>query len=155
MNTVVVSRHKTFIEHLRNIGLIDDNTKIITHVEDIEDIRGKHVIGMLPLHLAAVTERITFVPLNLSLEQRERENKTGKELPLSEIEAAAGEPSIYFVEDAITNESREVKLNGIKHDMLWLIRQLGNFLIHDEKYYREYMSNYDWVMGYETDSKGE
>ena len=97
MRTVVVSRHETFIQHLRNIGLVNDDTEIVSHVYNEDQIKGAHVIGMLPLHLAALTAKITFVPLNLTLEQREREKNTGEEIPIEEIEAAAGEPKSYSV----------------------------------------------------------
>lgn len=45
-----------------------------------DDIRGKDVYGILPLHLAALANSITTVTLNLPLEM------CGKELSLSDVE---------------------------------------------------------------------
>ena len=113
MRTIVVSRHETFIQHLRNIGLVDDDTEIISHVYNEDQIKEAHVIGMLPLHLAALTEKITFVPLNLTFEQRQHEKNTGQELSIEEIESAAGEPKTYFV-----NEIDEEQINNFDEEVI-------------------------------------
>src|SRR3990172_2496607 len=89
--TVVVTRHPSLIVFLKTKGMIPANTKIISHVNAPEEIRGKHVIGVLPLHWAAVAERVTEVPLDLPPEAR------GRELSIEEIERFAWTPRTYKV----------------------------------------------------------
>jgi len=50
---IVVTRHLALVEYLREQGLIDEDTDVVAHVTDPEQIRGLHVIGPVPLHLAA------------------------------------------------------------------------------------------------------
>ena len=96
MKTVVVSRHESFVRYLQEIGLVDEEIRITPHVR-AEDVRGAHVIGILPPHLAEEAALMTVVPLDLTLEQRERERTTGEDLSIEEIRAAAGEPRHYRV----------------------------------------------------------
>lgn len=88
--TVVVTRHPALVEYLREIGVIASECDVISHAT-AEDVRGKHVIGVLPNHLACEAESLTEVPLALSPEQR------GKELSLEEIRAAAAPAVTYNV----------------------------------------------------------
>ena len=98
MKTIVVSRHESFVEYLEEQGLIPEDAEVIDHVFDPQSIQGKHVVGMLPFNLAAEAQAITFVALDLSLEQRKREKETGEELSLEEIRQIAGPPQHYKVE---------------------------------------------------------
>lgn len=91
LETVVVTRHPSLIAHLRSKGMIPANTKIISHINAPEEIRGKHVIGVVPLHWAALAERVTEVPLDLPAEAR------GRELSIEEIERFARTPRTYKV----------------------------------------------------------
>lgn len=87
---IIVTRHPALVEYLREIGLIPDGALVIAHATP-DDVRGQHVIGVLPLSLAALAECVTEVPLALGLEHR------GRELSLDEVRAMAGEPRTYRV----------------------------------------------------------
>ena len=93
MKTVIVTRHLAFIAHLQEIGLAPDDAEIITHATP-EAVRGAHVIGMLPLHLAAEAAQVTTVPLNVPTELR------GQELTIEQVREFAGEPESFVVHRA-------------------------------------------------------
>lgn len=76
---IVVTRHDALVEFLNWIGLCARERK--AHVAK-EDVLGKHVIGVLPLHLASKAASVTEVVLELTQDQR------GKELTFEEVEAA-------------------------------------------------------------------
>jgi putative CRISPR-associated protein (TIGR02620 family) len=90
MNKVVVTRHPALVDYLVELGLITKDTEILTHVTR-EDIAGKDVIGVLPLHLAAAAWSVTEVPLDIPAELR------GKELDLEDLRQYAGKPVTYHV----------------------------------------------------------
>ena len=90
--TVVVTRHPALVDLLRERGIIDGTEVIIEHA-DPEQVRDKHVIGVLPLSLAALTASVTEVPLSLTPEDR------GKELDLERLRQIAGEPRTYVVRE--------------------------------------------------------
>lgn len=62
--TVIVTRHAAFVEYLREIGAVPRDAFVIPHVTP-ERIRGRHVAGSLPLHLAALAASVIHVPLGL------------------------------------------------------------------------------------------
>lgn len=76
--TVVVTRHKALVEFLRNSGKINATDSVIEHATEA-DIDGKHVIGVLPLSLAAKALSVTEATLSLPIELR------GKELSLEDV----------------------------------------------------------------------
>lgn len=90
MEQVVVTRHPALVTYLLNNGYIDKNAKHISHAS-IDDIRGKHVFGVLPLWLACHTAKMTEVQLRLPLDKR------GIELSLKEIEFFAVKPHTYII----------------------------------------------------------
>ena len=69
IRTVVVSRHPGTIIALQEMGLIDDDATVISHVTETGQIAGAHVIGNLPAKLAAhatlVTSLVSRVPAEL------------------------------------------------------------------------------------------
>lgn len=81
---IVVTRHPALVEYLKEMEIIDGNERVITHATE-DDVRGKDVIGVLPLSLASVANSVTEVTLNLTPEMR------GKELSLEEVRSIAGE----------------------------------------------------------------
>lgn len=87
---IVVTRHQALVDYLVEIGLISHDTPVLSHVS-ADDVRGRHVIGVLPLHLAALADRVTEVPLALTPADR------GKELALERIREIAGTPTTYVV----------------------------------------------------------
>ena len=90
-NVVVVTRHAALVEYLRELELVGEDCKVISHATP-EEIEGKHVIGVLPIALAALAEKVTVVPLNLPAELR------GVELGIEEVRAHAGAPETFRVE---------------------------------------------------------
>ena len=93
-NTIVVTRHPALVQYAREIGLVDATTPVVAHVVSPEDIRGKHVVGVLPLHLASLAARVTEIPLQLDSADR------GVELDIARIREIAEAPRSYVVLDA-------------------------------------------------------
>jgi len=73
--TVIVTRHPALVELLAERGI---NGRVLQHAS-AEDVQGKHVIGVLPLHLAALADRVTVPVLELRPEDR------GRELSLKDV----------------------------------------------------------------------
>ena len=90
MEKIIVTRHPALVEYLKEMEIIDGNERMRTHATE-EDVRGKDVIGVLPLSLASVANRVTEVTLNLTPEMR------GRELSLDEIRSVAGDVTTYTV----------------------------------------------------------
>lgn len=59
MNTVIATRHAGAVEWLRRQGITGD---VISHAT-VDDVRGRHVVGALPLHLAAEAASITTIDM--------------------------------------------------------------------------------------------
>lgn len=72
------------------------DVEVLTHAT-AEDVRGKHVFGVLPLHLAAEAALVTEIPLDLRPEER------GVELDLERLREVAGPAVTYRVERIETN----------------------------------------------------
>lgn len=89
-NKIIVTRHKALVTYLREISLVDDDVKVITHATP-DDVRGKDVIGVLPLSLACLANSVTEVPLALTPDMR------GKELSLDEMRVIVGKITTYNV----------------------------------------------------------
>ena len=89
-NTIIVTRHASLVQHLREIGIASETTPVVAHATE-ESVRGKRVVGVLPLRLAALAESVTEVPLALAPEDR------GVELPVERIREIAGAPVTYTV----------------------------------------------------------
>ena len=62
---LVVTRHPGLVEVLREQGLIDKACVVTAHAGP-DDVRGRHVAGVLPLRLAALCISFTEVSLDLS-----------------------------------------------------------------------------------------
>jgi len=88
--TVIVTRHGALVEYLREIGLAPEGVEVLAH-GDVADVADKHVVGVLPLHLAAVAASVTVVPLDLPAELR------GVELTLDQVREFAGDVVTYKV----------------------------------------------------------
>lgn len=88
--TVVVTRHSALLAYLHEKGYIGEYVNVIPHASP-EAVRGKHVVGSLPLHLAALAESVTVVPLALPFDMR------GKELTLQEVRKYAQPPCTYQI----------------------------------------------------------
>jgi len=89
--TVVVTRHKALVEYLKEIGLADDTCQVIEHATP-KDVKGKVVVGVLPLRLAALAVEVIEVPMDIPAELR------GVELNIEQVREFAGQPVTYKVE---------------------------------------------------------
>lgn len=89
-NFVVVTRHPALVQLLEERGLVPAGTPVISHATP-DDVRGRDVIGVLPLSLAALAASVTEVPLSLTPDMR------GKELDLETLRGIAGAPVTYRV----------------------------------------------------------
>jgi len=78
MGKVIVTRHPALVDFLRELGLVGEDAKVISHASP-DDVRGRDVIGVLPLHLASLAKSVTEVQLDLPPDAR------GKELSLEEM----------------------------------------------------------------------
>lgn len=87
---LVVTRHAALIDYLVETDVIPAGTPYLTHATP-DDVRGRDVIGVLPLHLAALCSSVTEVPLTIPAEAR------GRELSLYEVRQYAGPPVTYRV----------------------------------------------------------
>jgi len=90
MEKLVVTRYKSLVDYLREKKLIDTKTKVVPHA-NIDDVRNKHIIGVIPYWLACHAAKFTEVQLRVPFEKR------GKELTLEEIKFYALEPATYTV----------------------------------------------------------
>lgn len=104
MKMVIITRHPALIEHIRQTMPDVADAEVLTHVDDPDQVRYAHVIGVLPLHLAAEADLITEIPLALDLHDR------GKELSLERLREIAGEPRTYTVRFMGTLAAGEPKL---------------------------------------------
>lgn len=87
---VVVTRHPALVEYLTELGVVPAGTEVVAHAT-AEQVRGRHVFGVLPLHLAAEARRVTEVPLHVPAELR------GVELTLAQVRRFAGPLTSYVV----------------------------------------------------------
>ena len=91
---VIVTRHQALVKYLLRYILPEiDGARALPHVENPNQIEGKHVIGNLPLHLAAHARSITIIPLILPPQLR------GAELSVEEVTKYAEEPRTFVVEE--------------------------------------------------------
>ena len=91
METIIVTRHAALVQYIINSGLAPSHgTKVLSHAT-AEDVEGKHVIGVLPLHLAALAAKVTVVTIDIPLEKR------GVELSLEDLNEMVVETVSYKV----------------------------------------------------------
>ena len=95
-NRIIVTRHPTLVKYMIELGLADENTPVVPFAKE-DDVRGKDVLGVLPLHLSRLARTITAIPLHLPPDLR------GKELTLAQVREYAGQPIEYSIQ--ITGES--------------------------------------------------
>ena len=90
MIDLVVTRHPGLVEYLREIGAIDDHTKVVSHTS-ADEVAGKHVCGVLPHNLSCLTAYFSEVPLALTPSDR------GQELSLERVREIASPMVTYKV----------------------------------------------------------
>lgn len=89
-NALVVTRHQSLVDYLREQNVIDDSATIIAHAT-ASAVTGKNVIGVLPHSLSCLTASFTEVPLDLPSDLR------GKELSVEQMRQYAKSPITYSV----------------------------------------------------------
>lgn len=87
---LIVSKHAPAIEWLKRQGISGD---VISHVESPDQIRGRKVIGNLPLYLAAEVESVTLIML-----PGRRESERHREMTCEEMIAAGAYLQEFRVE---------------------------------------------------------
>ncbi len=90
-DTIVVTCHSAFITLLIERGIVEPDTPVIEHVEP-DDVFGKHVIGALPLELAALAASVTEIQMNLTPADM------GQELTIERLREITGSATTYIVE---------------------------------------------------------
>jgi len=93
MKKLVITRHQALVAYLAEVGLIGENAQVVAHATP-EQVKGKHVIGVLPHSLSSLCASYTEVPLNIPPELR------GVELTLEQVRQYAGAPVTYIVRRA-------------------------------------------------------
>lgn len=93
MIDIIVTRHRGLVEYLKELGLANENSVVQSHATT-DDVRDKHVCGVLPHSLSALTASFTEVPLTLPPDLR------GVELSLEQVRQYAGTPETYIVRKA-------------------------------------------------------
>ena len=111
-DVVIITRFNGMRDYLIDKGLADFNTPVYKHVplDNLNVIRGKHVIGVLPLWLASIADRVTIVPLRYN---DYHPNQFG--LRLKDISKVAGTPVTYQV----------VELEPVQDPDVMVIRHSG------------------------------
>jgi hypothetical protein len=94
---LIVTRHPTLVELLIERGIATAETPVLEHATP-DDVRDKHVLGVLPHHLAAQAASITEIPIRSTVETREAMQRG--DLTLEQLRAIAGEPCSYRVRKA-------------------------------------------------------
>ena len=89
-NKVFVGRHRALYDYCRQIGLIGHGTPCLRRVR-IPDIKGRDVVGSLPLELASYAKTYTEIPLKCHV-------PPGEELSIEDIKMGALSPRTYKVE---------------------------------------------------------
>lgn len=96
---LIVTRHSTLVEWLKIHGI---EGRVIAQATT-EDVRGKHVYGILPLWLAAVAETVTEVSMpGLPLEARSKVN--GGDFTLAQMDEWGAEMRTFVVVGGDTAE---------------------------------------------------
>lgn len=100
---IIITRHPALVAYLQEKGLADEATPIIEHAS-ISDVKGKHVLGVLPHHLSQHCASITEVPMQLTKEDREA--MQAGDLTLERVREVAGPPVTYQVFGGVESQRR-------------------------------------------------
>lgn len=87
---LVVTRHPALVDLLIERGLVEPGARVIQHATP-EDVRDRHVLGVLPIPLAALARSLIMIPLDIPPELR------GVELGIEQLRQYAGVAKRYTV----------------------------------------------------------
>ena len=110
MEKIVVTRHRGLVAWLIEKKLINKDTRIIAHAEP-SDLKGKHVIGVLPYRLSVHAEKYTEIQLRLPSDKR------NTELSLEDVKWYAKDYRTYIVTNTTfkdINTKRESKRQRLR-----------------------------------------
>jgi putative CRISPR-associated protein (TIGR02620 family) len=91
MDKIVVTRHQGLIPVLIEHGIVEHGVPVVAHAT-AADVAGRHVVGVLPLHLAALTAKVTEVTWAIPA------NLRGVELDAAQVKTFMTGVSTYKVE---------------------------------------------------------
>ena len=94
METVIISRHPALVRRILHLHLAPKGTPVLTGTVTADDVAGRHVIGVLPLSLAAHADRVTEIPINW---RHPAAPPRGTELDDDALNQMAGDPITYQV----------------------------------------------------------
>ena len=94
IENIIVTRHEGLIEWLKRQGITGEVKASVT----VDDIKGKHVIGALPAHIAQYALYVTSVDYSCPFEKR------GKNLTADELEELGAKLFDYKVIPVINSE---------------------------------------------------
>ena len=87
---IMVTRHKDLIIYAIELGIITKDTPVYNGVNP-GFVKGRHVVGVVPLHVAASADKVTVIPIMTPAELR------GCELNLGQLRRYAGKLVTYKV----------------------------------------------------------
>lgn len=129
---VVVTRHVGLLQYLREEGYVEDNDEVIPHVDNVEQVADKVVIGNLPLHLASLAYRVVEIPLEIPEDLRGHWTSTSgciriglvkggsnMDLALNHEQAVELQIVMEKVKDDL-DEAQLPVLDHISHNLRWV-----------------------------------
>ena len=93
---LVVTRHRNLVVYMKELGLIDDNIRVLSHAQE-SDVVNKHVLGVVPFWLASHAKKITEIQIRIPRE------KLGTELSIEDVRYYSLDPKTYSVEEVEFN----------------------------------------------------
>lgn len=106
---LIITRHAPLVQYMIEAGIATPADRVITHATPA-DVRGQDVIGVLPLHLAALARTVTEVPLALT--PADRQVMTSGDLTLERMREIAGEPVTYTVATVTRGSGSKPRTDG-------------------------------------------
>jgi hypothetical protein len=91
---LVVTRHSVLVDVLRERGVIDDTTPVLSHATR-GAVNGKHVLGILPNYLASLAASLTEAPMRLTNEDHLAMH--AGTLSLERARKVIGDPVMYRI----------------------------------------------------------
>ena len=85
---IIVTRQPAFAEYVKEVGLAPEGVEVTDHAT-VDSVKGKHVIGLVPVYLAAHAHKLTMIPIITPPELR------GAKLTIEQIREYAREPVNY------------------------------------------------------------
>jgi len=105
--TVIVARHPALVRRIYKLGLAPEGTPVLTGKLSEADVKGKHVIGVLPLSLAACAESVTQIPI--AWDSPDANPTRWTQLDDAALDKMAGEPVTYRML-TVHDEARAIAL---------------------------------------------